>query len=62
MSAEAFQHAPSASPYCNQRVCGVGSGQAAHKETHFEQVKFQMPVKYVKGAVGCFHLEFMVKA
>ena len=53
----------SASPYCNQRVCGVGSGQAAHNQrTHFELVKFQMPVKYVKGAVGCFHLEFMVKA
>ena len=63
VSPKAFQHCPSASSYCNQRVHEVGSGQAAYnQEAHSEQVKFQMPVKYVKGVVGCFHLESTVKA
>ena len=41
----------------------MGPGQAAYnQEAHSEQVKFQMSVKYVKGVVGCFHLESTVKA
>ena len=65
MSPKAFQYIPSASSCCNQRAYKKETEWeqgAQNQEIHVEQVKFEMSVRYVKGAVGYLHLEFRVEA
>lgn len=65
MSSKDFQYIPFGSPCGNQRAYRVriGWGQGTHnQDIHFEDVKFEVSLRYVKGAAEYLHLEVRLGA